>query len=177
MLHKTAPLFIKLNDEIAICSSKNSCNEDEWLFLSLNAFSSSSIPSHGVGRHFIDCNAEGNNKVDVNQALKDNILSFNAPDSKWEGYVEELPSELATEISLSILDIVESEGFIPEKVSALMEGGIMFEFVSEQFYLVIEVDNEGTIGYVKEQGEFTESNVISLEQLKEVVSSLSHIEA
>jgi hypothetical protein len=78
------------------------------------------------------------------------------------GYLVEIPSELAIDSSLCILNNFISKKLLPEKISPMVEGGIIFEFFTGDGYHSISVYNDSEIIYLKRSNDKTEHVINNL---------------
>ena len=82
----------------------------------------------------------------------------------------EIPNQLSISNASQIFEVFEEKDVMPEKITASVEGGVLFEFFINSTYCAIELSNGGEVIRIKRPR--GEKSVISEMQLDEVCTEL-----
>lgn len=99
------------------------------------------------------------------------IDSFNDLSKGWDSYNAEPPNETAVNNSLTALDVLENYSLFPTKISPSADGGIIFEFLSDNYYL-LEFCNDGDMVYLKRINDEPEACEISLDNIEDKIKEI-----
>lgn len=92
---------------------------------------------------------------------------------KTSEFIDETPNAFSIKTSKDVFNIFKDNGVVPAKISALSDGGVVFEYFTDSSYNAISIYNDKEIIYLTRPNFSSESTVdkINLDEIKEKLSN------
>ncbi len=122
-----------------------------------------------IDRNFesFDQNIKFRNKIAL-------IKSFRNYPKDWDSFGTEPPNETAVNNSIDALEILTHHELLPDKISPSSEEGIIFEFLINSNYYLLEFCNDGDIIFLKRENENPNVFEIDLNEIENKIFEMKY---